>query len=174
MHYRPARGGGRHALSARGRREPMQARCHAARAPSRVATRRTPTERGSRGPSTWSRSASSTTPTPGGRCRCHVLPVPCRSANVRGGSSGQPGQGERRSPRPTCASTATRWPRTPTTVTPLIFRERIWVGSGAGNAMRAYVPGSRPYCSESAPGSEADPRSNPDLGRVSPIGKTSS
>lgn len=32
----------------------------------------------------------------------------------------------------------------------------------------------RPYRSESAPGSEADSRSNPDLGRVSPIGKTSS
>jgi len=30
------------------------------------------------------------------------------------------------------------------------------------------------YCSEIAPGSEADPRSNPDLGRVSPIGKTTS
>jgi hypothetical protein len=28
------------------------------------------------------------------------------------------------SPRPTCASTATRWPRTPTTVTPVTLRER--------------------------------------------------
>jgi hypothetical protein len=63
---------------------------------SAVATRRTRTSRDSRGPSTWSRSATSTTPTSGDRCRCRVLPVPCRSANVRGGSSGQPGQGERR------------------------------------------------------------------------------
>src|SRR4030095_14736977 len=30
------------------------------------------------------------------------------------------------SPRPTCASTATRWPRTPTTVTPVTFPERTW------------------------------------------------
>jgi hypothetical protein len=28
------------------------------------------------------------------------------------------------SPRPKCASTATRWPRTPTTVTPVTRRER--------------------------------------------------
>jgi hypothetical protein len=63
---------------------------------SAVATRRTRNSRDSRGLSTWSRSARSTTPTPGDRCRCRVLPVPCRSANVRGGSSGQPGQGKRR------------------------------------------------------------------------------
>ena len=63
---------------------------------SAVATHRTRTSRDSRGLSTWSRSARSTTPTPGDRCRCRILPVPCRSANVRGGSSGHPGQGERR------------------------------------------------------------------------------
>src|SRR4029450_11836699 len=32
---------------------------------------------------------------------------------------GRPGRVSDGSPRPTCASTATRWPRTPTTVTPL-------------------------------------------------------
>jgi hypothetical protein len=83
-----------------------------------------PDQAGLRGPSTWSRSARSTTPTPGGRCRCRVLPVPCRSANVRGGSPGSPVRVSDGSPRPTCASTATRWPRTPTTVTPVTFRER--------------------------------------------------
>jgi hypothetical protein len=46
-----------------------------------------PSRRDSRGPSTWSRFARSTTPTPGGRCRCRGLLVPCRSANVRGGRS---------------------------------------------------------------------------------------
>jgi hypothetical protein len=32
----------------------------------------------------WSRSATSTTPTHASRCPCQALPVPCRSANVPG------------------------------------------------------------------------------------------
>jgi hypothetical protein len=52
---------------------------------SRLATPRTQISRDSPGPSTWSRSASSTTPTLGGRCRCRALLVPCPSANVREG-----------------------------------------------------------------------------------------
>src|SRR4029453_1776523 len=42
------------------------------------------------------------------RSRASCTPAPGRPVRVGGGS-----------PRPTCASTATRWPRTPTTVTPL-------------------------------------------------------
>jgi len=52
---------------------------------SAVATRRTRISRDSRGPSTWSRSAKSTTPTLGDRCRSRGLLVPCQSANVRVG-----------------------------------------------------------------------------------------
>ena len=43
--------------------------------PSRAAIHRTLTRRDSRGPSTWSRSARSTTPTPEGRHRCRALPL---------------------------------------------------------------------------------------------------
>jgi hypothetical protein len=51
---------------------------------SAVATHRTRTRQDSRGRSTWSRSARSTTPIRGGRCRCRALPDPCRSGNVPG------------------------------------------------------------------------------------------
>jgi hypothetical protein len=52
---------------------------------------RTPTRRDSRGPSTWSRSARSTTPTPGSRCRSRGLLGPCPSGNVRGASNSHSG-----------------------------------------------------------------------------------
>jgi hypothetical protein len=35
------------------------------------------------------------------------------------------------SPRPTCASTETRWPRTPTTVTPVTRRRRTFPSGGS-------------------------------------------
>ena len=65
------------------------------RVSSGVATHRTPTSRDSRGPSTWSRSASSTTRPR----RSMPLPRPpgsVRSANARGGSSTRT---ERQAPR---------------------------------------------------------------------------
>jgi hypothetical protein len=68
---------------------------------SAVATHRTPIRRDSRGPSTWYRSVSSTTPTHGGRCRCRAFPVPCRSENVladRGPAAGSVGSSTREYP----------------------------------------------------------------------------
>ena len=47
----------------------------------------------------------------------------CMAASYRP-APGSPVSVSDGSPRPTCASTATRWPRTPTTVTPVTFRER--------------------------------------------------
>jgi hypothetical protein len=43
-------------------------------------------------------------------------------------ASGSPVSFSDGSPRPTCASTATRWPRTPTTVTPVTRRDRTSEG----------------------------------------------
>ena len=50
-----------------------------------------PDQAGFGGPSTWSGSASSMTPTLGGRCRCLGLPVPCQSATAPIASSGRAG-----------------------------------------------------------------------------------
>jgi hypothetical protein len=53
-----------------------------------------------------------------------------RHANIRASCTPTPGRPVRVSdwsPPPKCASTATRWPRTPTTVTPVTFRERTWL-----------------------------------------------
>jgi hypothetical protein len=44
-----------------------------------------PDQSGFAGTITSSRSARSTTPTPGGRCRYRSRPHQCRSGNVRGG-----------------------------------------------------------------------------------------
>jgi hypothetical protein len=115
-----------HAMPARRRRHPMQARCHAARA---------------------RRQWRPTGPRPGGICggRLHgpglqgarprppavdaVAPDSRSRTHRRTSEAVAPGSPVRvsdGSPRPTCASTATRWPRTPTTVTPVTFRERTW------------------------------------------------
>jgi hypothetical protein len=60
-------------------------------------------------------------------------------------------------------------------VTPVTRRERTSRPSRSAAGVGLQGGGrKRPYCSESAPGWEADPRSNPDLERVSSIGKTSS
>ena len=88
-------GGRTDEVPACGGRPSVQARCHTPRA-GRQWRSTGPRPGGIRGDHLRSRSASSTTPTPGGRCRCRSPLVPCRSANVRDASRGSradPGAG---------------------------------------------------------------------------------
>ena len=88
-------GGRTDEVPACGGRPSVQARCHTPRA-GRQWRSTGPRPGGIRGDRLRSRSASSTTPTAGGRCRCRSPLVPCRSANVRDASRGSradPGAG---------------------------------------------------------------------------------
>ena len=117
--------------------------------------------------------------------RIHAI-ICSRTATSAGETSvsGQPGQGERRESATDVrldgdemAADADDGDAGHATGTYIATEPERWAAKCSREPAGVGLQGGgrkRPYCSESAPGSEADPRSNPDLGRVSPIGKTSS